>query len=585
MINYRLKSTATLEIILLCAVFFPSFSLAQTVYQIHYLGNQVSLKHKNYYYHDSISCQNQIQEVRQKDYRNGYLLAGIDSILHSGDTIHYFYNHNRKLSGVYISDVQNSVKTTDSKQSFKPDEWVKFSTDLITKDLSTGFPLSKVKLVPDTIMNDTLFASLDYKQGPYFYFGEIDQRNGIVVNNRYLMELLHFKTGQPFNQKIITRSRAILSRLPYLESQYIPRVNFFGEKADMYLYLKKKPANNFDLLLGFNNKNSGASKTVQITGQANIDLYNSFKLGDRLYLHYENLQESSPRLNFFLDLPYIRLPFGLTTRFDLIKNKDEYINFQTQLKLNKTIQQQEELSIVLFNNSSYLLQVDTVYVKAQQLLPKSLDFSLLSYGLAYKLNSTNDNFNPTQGLLLELQALVGTKKFKKNPGILKFDSNGKLNTQYDSLNKNGVQSNVQSNITGYISLSKRQVLKGSTQGFLLISKNQSLENELIKIGGIHTLRGFNDNQFTSDAYVLSTAEYRFLLDRNSFLSLFVDHAWMRLISQNNIIPWQNYLGIGAGMQFRTKAGAFGLYFAVGRSETVDFDFSSPKVHFGYTAIF
>ena len=60
---------------------------------------------------------------------------------------------------------------------------------------------------------------------------------------------------------------------------------------------------------------------------------------------------------------------------------------------------------------------------------------------------------------------------------------------------------------------------------------------------------------------------------------------MEVISQNVINDWDHYLGIGAGIQFQTKAGAFVLQLAVGKRPGEGFDFSATKVHFGYSSLF
>ena len=163
--------------------------------------------------------------------------------------------------------------------------------------------------------------------------------------------------------------------------------------------------------------------------------------------------------------------------------------------------------------------------------------------------------------------------------------NNKLSKEYDSLNANSVQLNIKFKFAIYQAIAKRQVLKFNINSNAIYSKAKILANEINRIGGINNLRGFNDNIFASDGYIISTIEYRFLLDRNSFLNVFLDHAYMRIISQETKSPWQNYIGMGLGMQFLTNAGNFGLFIAVSKTENSSFDFSAPKVHFGYTALF
>ncbi|HMW40599.1 MAG: hypothetical protein K1X68_00775 [Saprospiraceae bacterium] len=573
--------------LIVCLVFNVFTSRSQTIWLFHDVqqttGQQAIILPK-----DSAARSAWFAQHIAKQVSEGFFLSDVDSSVRRGDTLITYGRPYRKFFGLrLLTDSSFELPANWRKlQNVSPLQWIELQEFVIARAIQNGYPLAKIRLLPDTMCGDTLQARLQYDSGPRFIFGETDQRNLIVVNNQYLMQLVNLRPGAAFDQRIYQRIPVVLRQLPYLEMQYAPRLNFFGDRATVYLYLKKKPANSFDLLLGFNQRNDGYSRSVRITGQAGVDLYNSFRWGERLYLHYENLQESSPTLNVLADFPFIKLlPFGIRFNFDLNKYGNDYINFQTSLRLRRQIGFREEISVLLFNNNSYILQPDTAYANISGRLPSSLDFRHLSYGLAYQKNTLNDLFNPTQGLQLDVQLTAGNKKYLEDPTILRRDDKGQLKAQYDSLNRSGLQANGLLKGSYYWLFAQRQVMAFRGQAFGIYSRGRVLQNELIRIGGIKTLRGFNDNSFASDGYFIGTFEYRFLLDRSSYLALFVDHAYMKIISNNTYLPWSHYTGMGAGMQFRTKAGAFGLFFAVSRSKGNSFDFSKPRVHFGYTAFF
>ena len=45
------------------------------------------------------------------------------------------------------------------------------------------------------------------------------------------------------------------------------------------------------------------------------------------------------------------------------------------------------------------------------------------------------------------------------------------------------------------------------------------------------------------------------------------------------------IGIGAGMTFETKAGLFGISYALGKLDDTAFEFRTAKVHFGFVSLF
>jgi len=44
-------------------------------------------------------------------------------------------------------------------------------------------------------------------------------------------------------------------------------------------------------------------------------------------------------------------------------------------------------------------------------------------------------------------------------------------------------------------------------------------------------------------------------------------------------------GFGAGMTFETRAGIFGISYALGRQLNNPIDFRTGKIHFGYVSLF
>jgi hypothetical protein len=47
--------------------------------------------------------------------------------------------------------------------------------------------------------------------------------------------------------------------------------------------------------------------------------------------------------------------------------------------------------------------------------------------------------------------------------------------------------------------------------------------------------------------------------------------------------WQ--MGVGAGINFATKVGVFGVSVALGKNRNIPFDFQTAKIHFGYQSVF
>ncbi|NOT38833.1 MAG: BamA/TamA family outer membrane protein [Saprospiraceae bacterium] len=536
---------------------------------------------------DSVQARNIVIENVNKQIDEGFLLCSMDSIVEDSVNRYIHLYKGTKYYGLAIGNYDSlEILNIGKLQKLSPNDWRKFVQQVIKTDNNNGYPLSKMKLIPVYNNSDTLTANIIYEKGPRFFMGEIDGGDNKVISNLYLSRLVNAKKGSVFQHDHILNIDKILSKINYLEVEFPPRIKFEGNQVNINMYLKRKPSNSFDFLIGFNNSGSGLTRSVQITGQANMDLNNSLKLGERIFMHYENLQPSSPRFNLVLDFPYLAwVPFGITFGTDLIKSKDQYINIQSFSKFTKAIDPQSFIKLVFHNNFSYVLNADSVYIRNFLKLPTVIDFNHNSYGAEYSRDTRDNRVSPSKGYDCIISGRIGLKKFIASDAILRYDVDNTLIKQLDSLNQNKLQYNFSVQGSYYYMIVRRSVLKLGLQSDIILNKAGVLENEVIKIGGIRNLRGFNDNFFSSDKFVISTFEYRFLLDRFSYLNIFVDHGYMSLISQDFKSDWKNYIGLGLGMQLQTKAGAFGIFFASSRTEETDFDFSALKVHFGYLAKF
>ena len=110
------------------------------------------------------------------------------------------------------------------------------------------------------------------------------------------------------------------------------------------------------------------------------------------------------------------------------------------------------------------------------------------------------------------------------------------------------------------------------------------KNELLRIGGLKTIRGFDEESIFTSAYVIPTLEYRYLFAQNSHLLLFAEGAWYENNSNHQYVS-DTPVSLGAGITFDTKAGILSMYYALGNQFNNGFDARNGKIHFGLTALF
>jgi hypothetical protein len=179
-------------------------------------------------------------------------------------------------------------------------------------------------------------------------------------------------------------------------------------------------------------------------------------------------------------------------------------------------------------------------------------------------------FNPRNGISFNLQASVGNRKIKQNPRINE--------NAYRNVDLFSAQYQIETFFNSYLPIAKRACLKLGIQAAGIYADN-IFKNELFRIGGLKTLRGFDEESIFASTYVIPTIEYRYLFEENSALFLFAEGAWYESTLNNNYVK-DTPISFGAGINFETKAGIFSLNYALGKQFSNAVDLRTGKIHFG-----
>ena len=118
----------------------------------------------------------------------------------------------------------------------------------------------------------------------------------------------------------------------------------------------------------------------------------------------------------------------------------------------------------------------------------------------------------------------------------------------------------------------------------VIMSDSLYENEVYRIGGLRTIRGINEESIFATAWAVGTFEYRWLLEENSALFVFVDQAWYEykgILGYVRDLP----INVGAGANFETKAGIFTFNYALGKQFDNPVLVRNGKISFGFRSLF
>ena len=552
-------------------------------------------------------CQNLLENYIKTLRKKAYITASLDSIY--ADTLqtkaYVFlgkkYEWLQLEKGNISEKILNQVGFRPQKfyqKAFNWNEVLNLQERLLQYYENHAYPFAEISLQNVMIdENGRITASLHSEKNQLITIDSLLILGNAKISRQYLSNYLDLKSGQFYDENKIQKISQRLRELPFLEEKRAASVLFVGKKANVSVSLKSKKASRFNFLLGVlpqSNANIDGRQRYQITGDGDLSLHNSLGAGELIELKFKSYPPKTQDLQTHIQYPYLPLlPIGLDFKFGLFLRDSLYRQVTTDIGLQYIFKGNNYIKAFWNNDNVALASIDTQRIKISEKLPDLLDITNIWYGLQYHFEQFDYRFSPRKGFSIDVKSSIGTKQIKPNLAILRLGENNNIDfeTQYDSLNINKLQFQVKINLTKFWPVTRQSTLKTTWQAAYLQSQQLAL-SDLYRIGGNQILRGFDEESIFASHYQLASLEYRYLIGQNTYLFAFSDMAYVDIQnkitnSEENINLEKWPFGFGLGLTLETKAGLFGLSYAIGKdSDPSRFvNLRNAKIHFGYVNYF
>lgn len=533
-----------------------------------------------------------LQKMLLALFNQGYLTASIDTIeaLPKQFNVWLFLGEQYEWVKLHPGNVEDQVlNQTGYKEKLYTNtrlnytELNKFMNEVVSYYENNGYPFARIQLDSVFIEGNGIEASLNLQKNQLIIYDTLAITGDVRINKKYLYNYLGIKPGELYDEANVQQINRRLNELPFLAAVRPLDIVFIQDKARINLYLTEKKASQFDFLIGFLPNNQETGK-ILITGEANLNLVSPFGTGKEIRLNWRKLQAGTQFLDIGFAYPYIfSLPLGADLNFNLYKRDSLFLDIDYEIGLQYLFVGRNYLRAFVHNKITNTLNVDTAQIRQTRTLPDYNDVRNVLYGLEYNYQNLDYLFNPRRGWHFKTSAAIGTKKIKRNNTIESLtDTENPGSTfayLYDSLKTRSLQYRFTLSVINFVPIKRRSTVKFALNGGAYFS-NSTFLNEQFRIGGTKLLRGFDEESIFTSLYTILTVEYRFLLSKNSYFSLFSDVGYTedrRLDTYSNDWPY----GFGAGLSFETKAGMFGVSYALGGRQEDPVSFKRAKIHFGY----
>jgi hypothetical protein len=559
--------------------------MAQVTYKLKVVNTDSQSVFKKINYKKQVTSKEFVLQETNKIYvslvNEGYISASVDSI--KQDSLNYtaYINAGQKYKWVslrYAKKDQGIISKLGynerffTNRPFKFTELSRFMEKLIVYYENNGYPFVSAKLDSLQFNQSNVKACVKIEKNVFVKLDSLVTEGTGKVSQKFLLRYLGIKNGMPYNAEVFSGISKKIKQLPFVTEKKTPIIQLTDKQNKLFLFLEKKTASQFDGIVGILPSDNG--KTV-FTGDLKIKLVNSIlKSGETFDIQWRRLQSQTQDLKAILIYPYIAgLPVGADYNIKIYKKDTTFLDVNNALGLNYYFSGLNFIKVFYKQRNANL--ITTSGLQNITILPEYADVTTKAYGLGFFVEQLDYRFNPRKGIAINLQGSVGSRQIRKNPKI--------NDAAYSTIQLKTSQYQLEGTATGYINLIKNHVLKLSSQ-FGSVFGNTIYKNELFRIGGLRTLRGFDEESIYASTYVIPTIEYRFLFEKNSNIFLFAEGAWYE---NGNVSGYTNDtpMSVGAGINFETKAGIFNLSYALGKQYSNGFDLRIGKIHAGLTALF
>lgn len=522
---------------------------------------------------DSLEIAEKLRAKKRSLISAGYLTAGVDSLVQiSPDTsvAYIFRGRSFKWGSLKRGNIPEEFLT---KSGFR--EKVFFGEVLNTAEMSrlvesildqaenTGYPFAEVFLDSVEVEDREISATLNYQKHDFVVLDSLIIKGNVNTNRSYIENYIGFKKNRPYDQSTLRKIPSRIKEIPFVKSIKPYEVGMRPGKADVYLYLDEKKASSFDGVLGV--LPDPETGDVLITGDVKLNLLNSLKRGETINIRWQRLRSQTQQLDLHFKYPFLfRSPIGIDLKFNLYRRDTTF----SQNSLHAGLE-------------CYFTGINTVRIFYQNISANTIgdeefiatdlaDSRTNMVGIGTTLADLDYRFNPRSGYYIEASLAAGEKKilndFEEEKGS---DETDIYNLNFDG----GI----------YFPLFKRSAIFFRFQGGHF-DNERMFRNEIYRIGGLKTLRGFDEQAIFATSFAIGSIEYRFILEQNSNIFLFFDQAYYEDTAREDPLIDRPF-GFGGGINFETNAGVFSLTYALGRQFDNNINFRGGKIHFGFVSFF
>ena len=503
---------------------------------------------------DSTALYIELNRVQKHLKMNGYFLSRIDSVSQEGKKYIAYLNLDKKVDSVLLKHKSIS-KQILQKYKFK-NNYIRipiYQLEEILNDISTfqelkGNAFSEIKLKKIRIDNKTLYAEIDLTTSKKRKIDKIILKGYDNFPESFIKNYLNINSKTTFNKKKLMEISKLSKGLEFVSETKPPETLFKKDSTFIYIYLKKIQGSSFDGLVNFNSQENGK---LQFNGYLDLKLKNILNKGEQLNLLWNSFGNEKQEFSISVKTPYIyNSKLSPEFAFSIYKQDSTFLNTKLNTSLKYQIRNNSNL-FVSFNSEKSENSTKTISNNIS-----SYENYFLGFGYEYKILK-NDIFKNDM-FFININPSFGKRK---------------------TTNNTFKQIKIATTLAYLLDLNRNNSIYFRNKTALLNSTNY-FDNELFRIGGNKSIRGFNEQSIFVKNYLLQNIEFRYQTSKSSYMYTITDLA---LITTTN--SKEKLYSFGLGYLFNSNNSQINISTAVGTNTKNPLDFKNTQFFVNWVNFF
>ncbi|WP_299673787.1 hypothetical protein [uncultured Tenacibaculum sp.] len=458
----------------------------------------------------------------------GYFYNRIDSIVDNKKQklVHLYFG--KKIDYITITIPDTKLTSLNIRKEIRTEELPEVLKTINSKLELQGKPFSKSHLEEIKLIDNKVYATLNIKESRKRTLDKILIKGYDKFPKSYLKHFVKIKPKSTINKNLIEQISNRINAIPFINQKKEPELLFSKDSTLLYIYVEKAKNSNFDGLINFNSENT---EKLEINGNINLELNNLLNTGEKLHLNWNANGNDRQNLTLKTFIPYLfNSPISNESSFEIYRQDSTFLNSNFKTSFLYDINSKIKTGIQFENQESN--ETSTTNLNTP-------DFSSYFFGLNFSYQSLKSDNYSTPKFFFQFTPLYGERKT-------------------NNITSNQIKTEIETTLT--LRINKRSSLYIKNETGLLFSSVFFL-NELYRIGGINSLRGFDPQSIFVKKFSYLNTEYRFSTSKDSFLYTILDPAIFEDINNNNFTAF----GYGIGYAFKRRNSLINLSISSGIS--------------------